>query len=135
MSLATASMIRGYLYAAMSIALVTLAQLSMKYGMSQLPMDWQWLAQLGHYRDHLNAMLWVVLGLSAYVGSMAAWLGVLANMSLSRAYPLLALSYVSVFVISCWMEVFDNHFDWLPMLGIGLIVVGVYLTNSQQKGS
>ncbi|WP_095497861.1 4-amino-4-deoxy-L-arabinose-phospho-UDP flippase [Paraferrimonas haliotis] len=135
MSLAAASMIRGYLYASMSIALVTFAQLSMKYGMSQLPVDWQWLAQLGNYRDHLNAMLWVVAGLGAYVGSMAAWLGVLANMSLSRAYPLLALSYVSVFVISSWMDIFDNQFDWLPTLGIGLIVVGVYFTNSQQKGS
>jgi undecaprenyl phosphate-alpha-L-ara4N flippase subunit ArnF len=84
-----------------SIVLSALGQLGMKAGMHNLKLaragaDVAWsLASSPPLRD---ALLYTVAGLAAYGLSLLAWLAVLVRYRLSYAYPLLALSYVLVYL-------------------------------------
>ncbi|GLP97415.1 4-amino-4-deoxy-L-arabinose-phosphoundecaprenol flippase subunit ArnF [Paraferrimonas sedimenticola] len=121
---------RGYAFALASIALVSFAQLAMKWGMSLLPAQWDWLQQPALYTEQLGAAAWVLAGLLAYLGSMAAWMGVLANLPLSKAYPMLGISYALVYLIAVSSPWFEQTYSHGAAIGIGLILVGVGLCNA-----
>lgn len=64
-------------------------------------------------------------GVALFATSMMLWLGVLSKMDLSRAQPLIALSYVLVPLLS---HLFLGETVGLTRVaGIGLILVGVFL--------
>jgi undecaprenyl phosphate-alpha-L-ara4N flippase subunit ArnF len=88
----------GYVFALCSVMLVTLAQLMLRWSMVRLPGieeiagQWQQLS--------LPAVIALCAGLLAYTLSMLCWMLALRRIALSRAYPLLSLSYVLVWLLA-----------------------------------
>lgn len=66
----------------------------------------------------------VLAGLACYGASAVLWLGVLAQMDLSVAYPMGAVSYVIVLLVASAM---GEHVPPLRWLGVASIVVGIAL--------
>ena len=118
---------RGYRLAVASVALVTVAQLAMKWGMTQLPaLDARWL----HIASWLLAgrpLLCVAIGILCYLASLLCWLQALARLPLNKAYPLLSLSYVLVFVASVALPGFHESYTLTQVLGVALVSCGVWL--------
>jgi len=89
----------GVACVATSIVLSALGQLAMKNGMRHLHLagadEIAWPITSPPLRA---AVFWTAVGLAAYGASLVAWLAVLVRYRLSYAYPLLALSYVLVYV-------------------------------------
>ncbi len=115
-----------------SIVLSALGQLGMKAGMQSLKLaraggEIAWsLASSPPLRD---ALLFTAAGLVAYGLSLLAWLAVLVRYRLSYAYPLLALSYVLVYVgATQWPELAEVA---TPQRTVGtlLILAGVGLAS------
>lgn len=127
----TAPVIRpGYGFAATSVALVTAAQLAMKWGMSRLPA----LDALGP--DSAIAavagapLLAVAGGVLGYLLSLLCWLQALVHLPLNRAYPLLGLSYALVFLASVLLPGFRESCTPAQVLGVVLVSLGVWLVAS-----
>ena len=51
-----------------------------------------------------------------------AWILVVQNMPLSRAYPIMSLNYVVIFLLS-WC-LFGEHLSSYALFGMGLIIIG-----------
>lgn len=93
----------GYLWAIASALLVTVAQLLLKLGMSELPdlqLEKQWF-DLHWLWANIIPISVVFVGLIGYVLSMVCWLLTLRTIPLNKAYPLISLSYVFV-IFSRW---------------------------------
>jgi undecaprenyl phosphate-alpha-L-ara4N flippase subunit ArnE len=75
------------------------------------------------------AIFWTVVGLFAYGLSLLAWLAVLVRYRLSYAYPLLALSYVLVYVGATNWPQLAEHATPQRTAGTLLILVGVALVS------
>lgn len=130
----------GYLWVSGSVVLVTLAQLGMKLGMSHLPgltllwqnintlaidtllRDWPWLGLIG-------------AGILAYGISMWCWLHALHHLPLSRAYPLLSISYVTVYVVAIMTPALHEAFKMQHLIGIALILGGVSIISHDNSSS
>ena len=67
----------------------------------------------------------VIGGFLAYGISSLSWLMVLSRTELSYAYPMVALAYVFVFVLS-WI-LFKEHITWPRIVGMILICAGVIM--------
>ncbi len=67
----------------------------------------------------------IIGGVVLFASSMMLWLGVLSRMDLSRAQPMIALSYAFVPVLS-WAFLGETV-GLARVAGIGLILVGVIL--------
>lgn len=121
---------QGYAWISGSIVLVTLAQLGMKIGMSHLP---DAMAQWHDVRTlALNMLLgcwpWLMLigsGIMAYGVSMWCWLNALKHLPLSRAYPLLSISYVTVYAVAVVTPMLHEAVRVQHLVGICMIVLGV----------
>ncbi|WP_029555016.1 EamA family transporter [Xanthobacter sp. 91] len=70
-----------------------------------------------------TAFAWLAVGL--YLATYVLWMLVLRTTALSRAFPLTALSYVSV-PLFAWLA-FGETVDARTAAGIGLILLGVAL--------
>lgn len=121
---------QGYIWISGSIVLVTLAQLGMKLGMSHLPsfmLLWNDIGTLA-----VNTLLgywpWLALigsGILAYAVSMWCWLNALKHLPLSRAYPLLSISYVTVYAVAIITPALHEVFRVQHLVGMVLILTGV----------
>lgn len=117
----------GYFWAAMSVLLVSFAQLAMKWAMMALP-------SVDRPRE-LLAAFWgispgaevLVIGLLAYVCSMVCWFLALRRVALSKAYPLLSLSYVLVWASAIWLPWLHEKFSMGKLVGVGVIFIGLLL--------
>ncbi|CCG86550.1 4-amino-4-deoxy-L-arabinose-phosphoundecaprenol flippase subunit ArnF [Erwinia piriflorinigrans] len=117
----------GLLFALGSVVLVSAAQLLLKWAMMQLPNISrlpQFLSSLSHLPLPTAALL---LGLLAYALSMLCWLLALKRLPLSRAYPLLSLSYLLVWLAALWLPGLNEAFHWGKLAGASLIVGGLLL--------
>ncbi|AUQ27418.1 4-amino-4-deoxy-L-arabinose-phosphoundecaprenol flippase subunit ArnF [Dickeya zeae] len=123
---------KGYGWALLSVLLVSAAQLSMKWGMSQLPSLTEPLPFMFAMMVLPIAAAAVLLGLAAYAFSMLSWFNALRFLPLSRAYPLLSLSYVLVWGLAVAMPIFPDTFSTGKLMAIALIIVGVWLVCSRQ---
>ncbi|HAT1570247.1 TPA: 4-amino-4-deoxy-L-arabinose-phosphoundecaprenol flippase subunit ArnF [Kluyvera cryocrescens] len=115
----------GLLWALMSVALVSAAQLTLRTAMTTLPSadePWLLLLHLLHVGDGTLALL---LGLSGYVASMACWFFALKRLPLAKAYALLSLSYMVVWLAAIWLPGWHEPFSWRGLLGVVVIVAGV----------
>ena len=105
---------------ASSVILGVFGQLFMKKGMSIVggitSIDLNTITQI-----FLNP--WVVAGLACYGLAMVIWLGVLAELDLSLAYPMLSLGYIIVALGSWWM--FGENISAIRWVGIFIIIGGV----------
>lgn len=117
----------GYFWALMSVLLVTCAQLMMKWAMMALP-------SIDRPRELFSAFWGIspsaeilVIGLLAYVCSMACWFMALRRVALSKAYPLLSLSYVLVWAAAIWLPWLHERFSAGKLVGVGVIFIGLLL--------
>ncbi|MEN5016380.1 4-amino-4-deoxy-L-arabinose-phosphoundecaprenol flippase subunit ArnF [Erwinia sp. Eh17-17] len=117
----------GMLFALCSVLLVSAAQLLMKWAMVQLPAIDRvalFVAAFAHFSLPVLALLG---GLLAYALSMLCWLLALKRMPLNRAYPLLSLSYLLVWLAALWLPGLDEAFLWGKLGGALLILSGLLL--------
>lgn len=117
----------GYFWALMSVLLVSFAQLIMKWAMVALPpveLEGKLIQTLLHFPPGALAL---IVGLCAYVCSMGCWFLALRRVALSKAYPLLSLSYVLVWAAAIWLPWLDEAFSLAKLLGVGGIFSGLLL--------
>ena len=69
----------------------------------------------------------IVLGLVLFGSSFLLWLKVLTKNDLRYAYPMVSLSYVIIVVASRF--IFNEPLGACKALGIGVIILGVYIIN------
>lgn len=70
---------------------------------------------------------YIVSGLFCYVISVAIWIVALSKVPVSVAYPMLSIGYV-VNAFAAWY-LFGELLSTQKLLGIGVIVIGVYLVS------
>ncbi len=68
-------------------------------------------------------------GLVCYVLSVVVWIMAISRVAVSVAYPMLSIGYV-VTAIAAWI-LFGESLGTTRWLGIGLIVIGVWLVSRQ----
>lgn len=114
----------GYLAACLSVMLVSVAQLAIKYALSGLPPVWS----IQMLWDGAPCQ-WLLLtaGLGCYVLSLMVWQFALQRLALGKAYAFLSLSYVLVWLGSLFLPDYSEHFSWLACIGVFAIMVGVLL--------
>lgn len=123
----------GWFFAWCSVMLVSAAQLLMRWAMVQLP-------AMGELSRFILAVLTgslpvlaLLAGLVAYALSMLCWLLALQRLPLSRAYPLLSLSYLLVWAAALWLPGLNEAFLWGKLAGGALILAGLLLIFWPQK--
>ena len=67
----------------------------------------------------------ILAGLTCYVVSVVVWILALSRVPVSVAYPMLSIGYI-VNAFAAWM-LFGESLTAQKLVGIGFIVVGVYL--------
>lgn len=123
----------GYFWALMSVLLVSGAQLVMKWAMTTLPPVAQHQALLEAFYRFTPAAAALVIGLLAYAISMACWFLALRRIALSKAYPLLSLSYVLVWGAAIWLPWLNERFSAGKLIGVSAIFIGLLLVCLPQK--
>lgn len=124
---------RGMTLALSSVALVSAAQLGMRWGMVRLPQPAQWWVALQTGGVDAIALLGVLAAILAYGLSMLCWLGALRDLPLSRAYSLLSISYGLVYVLAALLPFFNETFTVFRTVGVTLIVLGVVTINFRRS--
>lgn len=108
----------------LSVLLVDIGQLFLKYGMNQVGgVDFQNGYVAGFFLTFLNPF--VFIGAALFVSSSVSWLLALSKAPLSYAYPLLSIGYVVVSLLSWW--IFNDSLSAVRLLGLSTIVGGVFL--------
>ncbi|WP_118986166.1 4-amino-4-deoxy-L-arabinose-phosphoundecaprenol flippase subunit ArnF [Photorhabdus sp. CRCIA-P01] len=120
---------KGYIWGLVSVLLVTIAQLLLKWGVVNLPVlnlglhwfdiEWLW--------SHRHSLVTVMAGLAGYLLSMLCWLFTLKYLPLNKAYPLISLSYVFVYLMAALLPWFDETITLLKSTGVIFILWGVWL--------
>lgn len=126
---------KGYVWALGSALLVTIAQLSLKTGVVGLPsftLGWHWL-QLEWLSANSVSLGVVFIGLVCYALSMLCWLFALKSIPLNKAYPLISLSYVFVYLLAVILPWFNEPATWLKAGGVACILLGVWLISRPMK--
>jgi undecaprenyl phosphate-alpha-L-ara4N flippase subunit ArnF len=67
----------------------------------------------------------LLAAIAAYAASLLCWLAALRHLPLNRAYPILSLSYVLVYVVSALLPGMDGSFTLRKSLGVLLVLAGV----------
>ncbi|CAI9003619.1 undecaprenyl phosphate-alpha-L-ara4N flippase subunit ArnE [Brevibacillus sp. IT-7CA2] len=103
-----------------SVVLSACGQVAMKMGASSLSSNSDMLLlKFLHYFTNLPIMVGLALyGLSAFI-----WIAALEKVQLSYAYPMAALGYVLVAVLS--FLIFNEPLSLTRIVGLAIIVVGV----------
>ncbi|MBN3146041.1 4-amino-4-deoxy-L-arabinose-phosphoundecaprenol flippase subunit ArnF [Pectobacterium brasiliense] len=120
---------RGYVWALGSIVLASTAQVLMKSGMLALPS-----ISFAHWPS-LSTLLagWpavaVLIGMLCYGLSMVCWFMVLRYLPLSRAYPLISLSYAVVYLAAVFLPWLNEPMSLRKNLGVLIILLGVWLVS------
>lgn len=117
----------GYFWALMSVLLVSCAQLIMKWAMMALPSVEKHDELLAAFMRVTPGAQALVVGLFAYVLSMGCWFFALRKMALSKAYPLLSLSYVLVWVAAIRVPWLGESFSVGKLVGVSVIFLGLWL--------
>jgi drug/metabolite transporter (DMT)-like permease len=68
---------------------------------------------------------WIMLGVIAYIGSLGVWLMVLSRTSVSIAYPMASLAYITSAIAAYY--VLGENLSMLRIAGIIVILIGVYM--------
>ena len=126
---------RGLAYAAGSVALVSGAQLGMRWSMTRLPEPAQWLAAINQGEVSLSALAGVVGAIAAYALSMLCWVLALRDLPLGRAYSLLSISYALVYLLAASLPAFHESFTLAKTLGVTLVILGVLTINFRRTPS
>src|ERR1700752_1967067 len=84
------------------------------------PFSWSWLVQATHSP-------WAVLVLLSELLSFVLWLNVLTHVPLSKAFPITAVAYIAIELMS-W-RIFKEPVMPLQIIGSALILAGVWFIN------
>lgn len=125
------SRVKGFAFALGSVALVSGAQLGMRWSMTHLPAPDQWLSALSAGSVDLAALGVVIAAIAAYALSMLCWLLALRDLPLGRAYSLLSISYALVYLLAASLPLFNEPFTLAKSLGVALVILGVITINSR----
>ena len=79
-----------------------------------LPIGWQ-----------LATQPFIVAGVCCYVVSLVVWIMGLSRVPVSIAYPMLSIGYIVSALAAWWL--FGESLTAQKMIGIGFIIIGVYL--------
>lgn len=125
---------QALLLAVASILLSAAAQVILKFGMSRIASSG--VAQATATSQILTVALAspvIWLGLFTYGLSAMVWLGVLARIDLSLAYPFVALGIV----LTCFFGVvmFHEPLGAVKLIGVTLVIVGVLLVGLSARGA
>lgn len=109
----------------LSVSLNALAQLFLKQGMLKIGyFDFAW--------HNIVPIAWQAMtnpfifsGLVCYAVSVVTWMMVLSRVDVSFAYPMLSVGYIMVAVAGYYL--FNEHLTWVRVMGIFVIIFGVYL--------
>lgn len=110
----------------LTVALIVVAQVLLKQGMRTLD-----ISSADDLRKPLRLARRVLgtpsilVGLALYALSAAMWLGVLAKVPLSFAFPFLGLTYVGVTLIA--VVFLRERFSVIQWTGLALVLAGVLL--------
>jgi undecaprenyl phosphate-alpha-L-ara4N flippase subunit ArnF len=126
---------RGLTLAMGSVLLVSAAQLGMRWSMLRLPQPGQWLTALQTGNVEVEALGAVTAAIAAYGLSMLCWLGALRDLPLSRAYSLLSISYVLVYLLAAMLPFFHETLTVPRTVGVTLIVLGVATINLRRAAT
>jgi undecaprenyl phosphate-alpha-L-ara4N flippase subunit ArnF len=121
---------RGLSYAAASVALVSAAQLAMRWSMTRLPALHELPLAAGASIQWL-ALAVLATGVCGYAASLLCWLRALADLPLNRAYSLLSLSYPLVYLSAALLPGLGGSLSAGKTGGVILILAGVLLINAR----
>ena len=119
-----------------SIILVSLAQLLMKWGVNLLPALPQDFTPQADAILNLIVSTWAAAplplmaiagGILCYALSLLCWIIALKTLPLAKAYPLLSLSYVIVFLAA--IPLFAENLSATKSAGLACIIIGVWLAS------
>jgi len=102
-----------------------IAQLLMKTGLQAITVNdlesaiFSWMTQPAH-------TAFILCGIAIYIVSMVVWVHALKDHELSKAYPLLSLGYVVVYVLAAYWPEIHEPYTLQKSTGIALIVFGVW---------
>lgn len=113
----------GILWALVSVVLVSGAQLLLRAAMLSLPPVGNVAALFWHLIQFQPGTGLLFLGLCGYVASMACWFFALKRLPLAKAYALLSLSYITVWVAALLLQ--NEAFSWSGLAGVLLVMAGV----------
>jgi multidrug transporter EmrE-like cation transporter len=116
---------RGYLYVAITLALTVYAQLVLKWRMNEqggLPDTGR-----GRYLLDLLTDPWIISAFGLAAVAAVAYLAALANLDLSRAYPVMALSFGIVVLGSA--AFLGESVTPIRLIGIAIITLGVFVAS------
>ena len=107
------------------VLLNAIAQLALKASVSDtgiINLDMQSLLSSA---GSLAFNLWLSIGLICYAISVVVWILALSRVDVSIAYPMLSIGYI-VNAVAAW-HLFDEPMNLGKVVGIGIIIVGVYI--------
>lgn len=106
-----------------SVCLSAVAQLSFKYGVSNV--DLTQYSNVALKAWFLFTSPFVFIGLALYGIGTILWLFALKQVDLSLAYPFVGISFLLVFIFSVLL--LDESFDFMRLLGTFVIIVGIVI--------
>lgn len=119
-----------YFMVSVVIALVTYGQLMIKHRVNLLgpsPDAHEWPAVAAYVLRALGD--WGILsGLLAAAAAAMAWLVTLSRFELSAVYPLLAVNFLVVPLVS--IPLFGERMNWLKGIGLLVVVIGLVVFGS-----
>ncbi|PWQ96993.1 4-amino-4-deoxy-L-arabinose-phospho-UDP flippase [Leucothrix arctica] len=119
-----------------AVMLTAIGQLFMKVSTQYLTTWAQFTDQLLIWQlapAEQSMLIWFVLGVSSYFGSMILWMYVLSFLKLSRAYPLLSFAYVLVYLGAVFWPKIGESFSLEKSVGVFIIILGVIIVSIPSK--
>lgn len=115
-------MLGTFLLGLVSIMLLSAGQTSIKYGLTVIGGVSLSDGMMGAFK--LFQTPWVFVGFMCYGLSAVIWLDVLSKLDFSLAFPMVGLTYVFTLLIGRFF--FGETVGWERMLGVGLIIFGIF---------
>ena len=115
-------MVGTFLLGLVSIMLLSAGQTSIKYGLTVIGGISLSDGVLGAFK--LFQTPWVFVGFALYGLSAVLWLDVLSKLDFSLAFPMVGLTYIFTLLIGRFF--FGETVGWERMLGVGLIIFGIF---------
>jgi len=112
----------GYVYVLVTIALVVLGQLLIKWRIAAYGALPEGFAERLAFLLKLVIDPYIFCGLAAAFVAALAWMAALTQLELGKAYPLMSLSFAVVLALSSWLlgEPLTAH----RVAGVALIILG-----------
>ena len=107
------------------VLLNAIAQLALKASVSDTGIINLDLQSLLSSAGSLATNLWLWVGLICYAVSVVVWILALSRVDVSIAYPMLSIGYIVNALAAS--QLFDEPLGIGKVIGIGIIIVGVYV--------